>query len=338
MLIECDDKIELMALKTKTDGSGIKIGLTDRWRQCTNIAYDAQTGEAKIYSYSHKTIPKMYIGIQAYSLLPGNEQSDYIANYARVYKSSSIPDSYVYLQGNIIYLRICKLSFTTEDMLFSSRYRNALDLFHETRPHMIKYNNKGGNDRAFLESSRNKLNRWFKLNEYEYNIIFPNKEQGLKVFTELKESAKKVYETGIYMKGFSENNKQTTIKMYDMGHHSEDAQGVYKLEVTFRKDLFEKERIDITDLTIQEVCIDLLKGFMMREVLKLKGGEGVKEMQAQLFSETNILSRIIKLENETSQLKTGQTELRMGQAETNKEVIRLRKDLEKLIAKTGLSL
>ena len=51
MLIECDDKIELIAEKTRTDGSGAKIGLSERWRQHSKYAFDSKTGEIIVTGY-----------------------------------------------------------------------------------------------------------------------------------------------------------------------------------------------------------------------------------------------------------------------------------------------
>jgi hypothetical protein len=82
-----------------------------------------------------------------------------------------------------------------------------------------------------------------------------------------------------------------------MGYHSKDLKGVYKLELTFRRNTFDKNEIDISDMTKQEQCIELLRGSAIIEILKLKGGEAVKQLQFNFITENNILARIIKLEN-----------------------------------------
>jgi len=123
---------------------------------------------------------------------------------------------------------------------------------------------------------------------------------GREIFKELKESAKKEYENEtLYLKGAGKKNGQTTIKIYDMGHHSKDLKGVYKLELTFRRNTFDKNEIDISDMTKQEQCIELLRGSAIIEILKLKGGPGVKRMKELIVSENNILARIVRLENKT---------------------------------------
>ena len=40
MIIQADDKIELIAEKTRTDGTGGKIGLSENWRDETDIVHD----------------------------------------------------------------------------------------------------------------------------------------------------------------------------------------------------------------------------------------------------------------------------------------------------------
>ena len=54
-------------------------------------------------------------------------------------------------------------------------------------------------------------------------------------------------------------------------------------------------------MTQQENCIEYLRHEAIGEIMKLKGGEAVKQLQFNFATENNILARIIKLENDTKQ-------------------------------------
>ena len=296
-LIECDDKIELIAEKTKADGSGKKIALTENWRDNARIAINKQTGELIITGYWNRETGDN-ISAEKYFLMTDEERKGWTACYEWDI-ITNIPHTHTRLRNNNIFMRISKLSSSGEQRLFASRYKELVEALHNMRPDIFKYENRGGTERAFKQSSRNMINRWFRLYEYEYNILITDKDLGRKIFEELKESAKKEYNETLYLKGARKKNGQTTIKIYDMGYHSKDLKGVYKLELTFRRNTFDKNEIDISDMTRQEQCIELLRESAIIEILKLKGGQGVKRMKELMMSENNILARIVRLENKT---------------------------------------
>ena len=292
MLIQADDKIELISEKTRTDGSAVKIGLSENWRKQDSAGIAYKDGQPVIYSYWDGET--FYSPAEVRSLTHEQERQlgQLIPCYERIVKTS-IPESYIRLRGNSIFLSISKLSYGSEEMLFSSRYRKLLEAFHETRPDIFEYRERGGS--RPIEASRLKLLRWFRLYEYEFNILFVDREFGRQVFEELRETALEAYEAGIYLKGISGKNT-TTIKMYEI----ED--GLFKLEITFRKNTFKQLVLDIQDFSSQEKCIELLRNSAVIEVMKLKGGSAVRQLQFEFVSENNILSRILKLE--TEQLRT----------------------------------
>jgi len=297
-LIECDDKIELIAEKTKADGSGKKIALMENWKNNARKAINKQTGELIITGYWNRETGDN-ISAEKYFLMTDEERKGWTACYEWDI-ITNIPHTHTRLRNNNIFMRISKLSSSGEQRLFSSRYNELVEALHNMRPAIFKYENRGGTERAFKQSSRNMINRWFRLYEYEYNILITDIDLGRKIFEELKESAKKEYENEtLYLKGAGKKNGQTTIKIYDMGYHSKDLKGVYKLELTFRRNTFDKNEIDISDMTRQEQCIELLRGSAIIEILKLKGGPGVKRMKELIVSENNILARIVRLENKT---------------------------------------
>ena len=288
MIIQADDKIELIAEKTRTDGTGGKIGLSENWRDETDIVHD-ENGKEVIYSYWNG---EKFISPDDYKALSYEDSLRFMPCKERIFRPYTIPHSSIRFRGNSIYLHIGKMSFQSEEMLFSSRYRKLLETFHEARPNVFEYSTKGGN--RPIEASRQKLLNWFRLYEYEYDILIMNKELGREVFEEMRPSARKIYDTTIYLKGAGEKQGKT-VKMYLL------QKGIWKIEITFRKDTFKKLKLDIRKMTQQENCIEYLRHEAIGEIMKLKGGEAVKQLQFNFATENNILARIIKLENDTKQ-------------------------------------
>ena len=289
MIIQCDDKIELITEKTRTDGTGVKIGLSENWRDETDIVHD-ENGKEVIYSYWDGG--EKFISPDAYKALSYQESLSFMPCKERIFRPYTIPHSSIRFRGNSIHLHIGKMSFQSEEMLFSSRYRKLLETFHEARPNVFEYSTKGGN--RPIEASRRKLLNWFRLYEYEYDILIMNRELGRKVFEEMRPSAKKIYETTLYLKGAGEKQGKT-VKIYLL------QEGIFKIEITFRKDTFKKLKLDIRKMTQQENCIEYLRHEAIGEIMKLKGGEAVKQLQFNFATENNILARIIKLEKDTEQ-------------------------------------
>jgi len=329
-LIECDDKIELIAEKTKADGSGKKIALMENWKDKARKAINKQTGELIITGYWNRETGEN-ISAEKYFLMTDEERKGWTACYEWDI-ITNIPHTHTRLRNNNIFMRISKLSSSGEQRLFSSRYNELVEVLHNMRPDIFKYENRGGTERAFKQSSRNMINRWFRLYEYEYNILITDKDLGREIFKELKESAKKEYENEtLYLKGAGKKNGQTTIKIYDMGHHSKDLKGVYKLELTFRRKTFDKNGIDIRKMTLQENCIEYLRHEAIGEIMKLKGGEAVKQLQFNFVTENNILARIIKLENETEQRFAGiENELENESQRTEQRFAGIENELKEL--------
>ena len=290
MLIQCDDSIRLISEKTRNDGSGVKIGLAEDYRKHTEIVYGGD-GKPVIYSYWNNYLDK-YISPSEYSLIPYPENvNEWAPCYERKMRTS-VPDSCIRFRANNVFIELVNLSFGAEEMLFASRYRKVLESFHETRPNVFEYSTKGGN--RPIEASRRKLLNWFRLYEYEYDILIINRKLGRKVFEELKDEAAKVYDSGLYIKGFGEKKGRTTIKMYKV---DEDERGeLFKIELTFRKNCFNKNGIDIRDMTSQESCVELLRNEAILEILKFKGGEAVKQLQFEFATTDNILARLAKVE------------------------------------------
>ena len=306
MLIQCDDKIELVTEKTRTDGSGVKIGLVPEWREASTINRD-EGGFPIIISYYDKYQDE-YVSVSDFKDFEKNNTSEEIASrytpcFEWVSRSKTIPDCYIRIRGNSIFLAICKLSFSTDENLFSSRYRKLLEALDEQKEKTFKYTNNGGS--RPIEAMRQKLKRWFRLYEYEYDILITDAEIGKRVFDELKMTAKKVYETGLYMKGAGEKDC-TTIKMYKYSD-------IFKIEITFRKNIFKKLGLEISDMTEQERCIESLRNEAIIEILKFKGSEAVKQLQFDFVTTNHILARIERIEAKQSagEMRADRTDARV---------------------------
>jgi len=303
-LMHLDDKLEVIAEKTMTDGSGRKLNLSKDWRAYTSPARDNQ-GQIKIYSYwnGEKGEKGKCIAPDEYQSLPKPEQESWIPCFEREV-STSIPNTFVRARDNHFFVRICGLS-SEKGRLLKSRYRGVVEVIHDLRPFVLDYKNRGGDERAFFESSRNIIKRNFRLYEYEYDILFLNKELGQRVYQELEKTCDRQFEGTLYIKGFNAKKKaqgDITIKMYDHGALHGPESGLYKLEFTIRKKSFNKLNLQIEDMDcIEQIkdCIEQLKGEVMAEVMKLKGGPAVQEFQLALFQEDNILARIVRLEQKT---------------------------------------
>jgi hypothetical protein len=299
-----DDRLEVRADKTFTDGSGRKLNLSEDWKDKTIYSRN-DTGQVNIYSYWNKSgaAAVQYISPEKYIELPEADRALYIPCFEREVKTN-IPNTFIRARDNSFYIRLCGLSTSDEGRLLSSRYRTVLDVLHSIRPEIIDYKNRGGSEKAFLESSRNIIKRNFNLYEYEYNILILNKELGKKVFEELSGACQNRYLNTLYIKGYDAKGKKqggTSVKIYDHGLKHTGEHDLYKLEITFRAAVFRKLDLNIADMTLQEVCINRLKAEAMTEMLKLKGGEAVEMLQGELFREENILARFIRLERKSAE-------------------------------------
>jgi len=292
-----DDRIEVVAQKTATDGTGKKLPLTEDWKAYSRYARDDR-GDVKIYLFWNGRRPPnaRYLTPEDYQAMTEAERAGWIPCFEREIPTE-IPQTYVRSRANQLFVRICGLS--ERGRLWASRYRGVVEVIHSLRPFVLKYRNRGGDDRAFFESSRNLIKRNFAPYEYEYDILIMDKDLGRRVYAELAETCERRIGDTLYLKGFGAKQKRhggATVKIYDQGAVHGGEHGFYKLEITLRRQTFGSLGLKIEDLTFQEDCITKLKGEVMREVMTLKGGAAVQEMQSALFKEDNILARLLRLE------------------------------------------
>ena len=340
-LIKTDDSLRLVTEKTRTDGTGYKIGLTDNWRYYTEIAHD-KNGKAKIYSYCHKETCG-YIGGKEYAEMSSHEQSKYTACYERMYKPTGIDNAIIRLRSNNIFLELHKLGLSDEQTLLASRYRKTLESLFEVLPNIIKYEprTQKPTDRHFQEAVRQKLKRWFRLYEYEYCIIVNDPTFAKQLYSDFEQTAKKNINGTLYLKGYAKSGGNTRIKYYDLEHNDHALSGLFKLEITFGKKVFDRlndrinkknlttPKINIQNMTYQENCIELLEMAIQDEIENLKGGEAVKRLQQEYFITTqdNVLARIVRLEQK---LDKGLSQHDKELSHHDKELSQLKQRLERL--------
>lgn len=299
MILQGDDRLQVITEKTWTDGSGRKLNLAPEWKDATEYARD-ESGQVIIYSYwNGKTGPGAdAISPEAYQELSGPAKKEYQPCFE--YKvPTGIPGTQGRTRGNNVYFQILRLSTSTDARLLASRYHDMVDVLGAVRPNFLAYENRGGDARAFRESSRNLLLRNFRLHEYEYDIYFPDETQGNVVYSEVKESAESIFEGTLYLRGWDAKRKArgaATIRMYDAGKYHGLGQSMMKLEITLRAAAFKRAGVTIRDMTFQEDCLAVLRGEVMAEMLKLRGGDELRKVQFEIFRNDNVLARIVRLE------------------------------------------
>lgn len=298
MIVQCDDRLQVIAEKTCTDGTGKKLNLARAWKDATEYARDDE-GNVIIYQYwnGSKNSPA-YLNPKEYAKLE-SDKNKWIPCF-----EYTVPTGIENTQGrtrdNHVYFQILKLSTGDEAKVLSSRYKDMVEVLDAVRPRFLDYQSRGGDERARYESSRNVLLRSFRLHEYEYNVFFPIDEQGKAIYSELKQYTKPFEEGGtLYLKGYDAKQKATgasTVKLYDAGRVHGFGRSMMKLEVTLRAKAFKAAGVTIQNMTLQENCIAILRTEIMAQVMKLQGGQELRKMQMELFSNDNILARMIRAE------------------------------------------
>jgi len=301
MLVQCDDRLQVIAEKTLTDGTGKKLNLAKAWKEATEYARDGN-GKVIIYQYWNgmKKPYNKYISLNEYELLDSKIKDSWIPCFEYIVPTG-IENTQGRTRDNHVYFQIYKLSTGDEAKVLSSRYKDMVDVLDAVRPSFLDYQSRGGDERARYESSRNVLLRNFRLHEYEYDVYFNSEAQGKAIYNELKECIEPFEKDGtLYLKGYDAKRKAAgacTIKMYDAGNVHNMGRSMMKLEVTLRAAAFKAAGVSIKNMTLQEACIVVLKGEIMAQILKLQGGQELYKMQRELFQNDTILSRMMRAES-----------------------------------------
>jgi len=266
-ILHCDDVLIYMSDKTKTDGSGDKFPLAEEWWRQTYKKRD--NGITVITGYWNKKTGK-HISKELYSKLKIEEQVGFIAVSPREYKIND--NVLLCFDGNQIQLKLYELKDN-----FDSRYRTSLEILVKAcNDNIIKYSPKKENvsDKNIYEAIRNKFKRWFRLYKYEYNLIISDGELGFIVYEELKRQMENkeyinknavAFKNTLYLKGFGQGKQSDdiVIKYYSITAKQERRDFIkkdddFKLEVTFKKDYFKKNKYKIQQFTSQDKIFKII--------------------------------------------------------------------------------
>jgi len=331
MIVQCDDRLQVMARKTLTDGSGKKLNLAKAWKDATEYARD-ETGKPIIYSYWNGIIGNAeYMSPKEYAKLESGKNKWIPCFEYKV--PTGIKNTQGRVRSNEVYFQILKLSTGDEAKVLSSRYKDIVEVLDAVRPAFLDYQSRGGDERARYESTRNLLLRNFTLNEYEYNVYFPVAVEGKAIYDELNNNVIAYKEEGgtLYLKGYDAKEKAKgacTVKMYDAGLYHGMGRSMMKLEVTLRAAAFKGAGITIRDMTLQESCIEVLRVEIMKQIMGLSGGQALKTMQIELFREDNILARIMRLEARAGKTDAVQDAQGAEIAEIKRQLAKLQKAMK----------
>jgi hypothetical protein len=325
-IIQTDDKITIRANKIRTDGTKKQnIKFTER--------HELNSSRTEIYKYWNRKSGKEseYINPKEYNELIHH---DWVACKIRNYNTKD-ENIKIFSRDNGLYIQLSKLSTSSRDRILSSRYKNLLEVITEAVGTIFEYKPKAmESDRNKIEASRQNLKRKWSLYEYEYNIYIIDKEKGRELFEALKGSQIVEYENTIYLSGYGlkgDRKEGISVKMYNAGVKHEkqfkNAGDVYKIEITIRKKQFDKLKIDIKDMNFMENCISRVKLTIIKEIIKLKerAGDKMNFILEEITESENILSRIIKVEQEQLESKRAIEEVINRVNALEKEIIKNRK-------------
>ncbi|MGA3015008.1 MAG: hypothetical protein ABSD71_13350 [Bacteroidales bacterium] len=288
--IQADDKLELMALKTSTDGKKTTL-LTECWKELTSYQYkDGKLNKKSFFNPETKE----HISPEEY-----NKRGNPNTFLPVIPKEIKIDDNTEFvLEGNEIKLRLRNLAGN-----FKNRYLKAIECLIESN--IFEYNpqkrNLPTNEREYNEEKRRakeafrqKLNKNFFISAYEWNIIFINPEMGKIFYNAIIAKAKagkkntKQVENTIYLQGFNAEAKKK-VKVYNQTacHIRKDNDFNYipgdiiKIEFTYKNHWFKEKGIVIKDLTEPIDIFSLLKDFIVIDLInvyKLLNDDNKKEV------------------------------------------------------------
>jgi hypothetical protein len=313
-IIQCDDKLTVMAIKKLTDGSG-----RDNIRLSVSHWKNGRKSE-DVYKYWNGLHGSDSKSVKA-SEYDAELHHGWIACRETVY-DTNIRNAKVKSRDNNIFITLTKLSTGSDAELLASRYRTVLDVMVDIRPNIIDYQPRPRSGSAaegkknITEATRQMLKRKFLIHEYEYNIYITDQEAGRKLFQEMQASAVKVYDNTAYIKGFDKNasghKPNISVKCYNAAEKHKDVfldiKELYKLEFTLRRPVFERLGISIADMTLQEECMNRLQMVIIEELFKLKGGETMQAIVREVTRDDSVLARVIRAERNIEAVKAKQEE------------------------------
>lgn len=321
-IVQCDDKLTVMAIKKLTDGSGkdnIRLNIS-HWKN----------------GRKSEDVYKWWNGLHgkdSQSVKPNEYDEELHRNWISCRETvydTNIHNAKVKSRDNNIFITLTKLSTGSDAELLASRYRSVLDVMIDIRPNIIEYQPRTSAEgkKNITEATRQMLKRKFLIHEYEYNIYITDQEAGRKLFQEMQETAVKVYDNTVYIKGYDKNasghKPNISVKCYNAAEKHKDVfvdiRELYKLEFTLRRPVFDKLGIAIADMTLQEECMNRLQMVIIDELLKLKGGETMQAIIREVTKDDSVLARVIRAERNIEAVKAKQEEYDKRQREYDKRM------------------
>jgi hypothetical protein len=251
-VITFDDKLEIKALKTDTV-TGRKLPFHEYWwRKQINEYID---GELNVKCYYNKNT-RDYKSIDDITNM--DKLLGYVPKTDKVIPTRN-KNIKILSASNEIKVRLWHLENN-----FDSRYKQLLDVLialndkgvfkYDLKQYEAKYNlNANRNIKACL---RYVLNSYFNVNEYEWDIVFKGK-LGKLILENLIEVYGSQYQTTVYMQGKSKyKGRSIMVKAYNITAKQDNRDtnldtDRYKIEWTLYKPYFQKNSINISDLTTQ---------------------------------------------------------------------------------------
>ena len=239
--------------KVSPHPEGLGVGLTKGYWEATEIK--RRNGERVITNYYKGPFgpTRVYLSAEKVSELDKEEREKWKPVFARGRHLAEGID--LTIQGNDVDLIMSDLYVD-----FGRRYRHALDcmLDMETAG-ILKYEPRvEPTEKNRQEAIRNRLKEYMKPTKYEHNLIFRG-AIGRAMYAELNEHNR--IESGygtIYLQGAIRHKGQTelAVKFYDIGHRARERDGeadakdgeIFKLETTFLRPYFHREKMGIEDL------------------------------------------------------------------------------------------
>ena len=265
-VITHDDRLLVRAQKHE-------IGLESDWRDAAPEVYkDGHPVVLGYWRWKNEIQGEMeFINVGDYAMLTTTEKGKWRRMFER---GCELADGIsVNIKNNQVDLRICNLF---ED--WRSRYRIALEsMVRLEEKGILKYSpTKEPSERNRLEAIRNRLKRYGKPTEYEYDILVRG-ELGRRMRSELESKAKHREENTLYLAGSNRfQDTKYSVKFYDVEKRDGQGEGdKFKLEITMLKEYFKASGMGITELTeqpeIQEKMTEELVRIVGKAIRLLEG-------------------------------------------------------------------
>ena len=319
--VQCDDKLELFALKNDwTRERNQKLSVHKNYKKTMHYAKDRE-GKPIIYGYAHRVKEQTFISVSKFDELDLFEKAQYLPCIERElftkFKSVLIRE-----RDNRLIVRMLGLSKTFE-MLEASRYRTVLDVLCGLTNVILVPSYTLADERTTRheqERVRQVLKRRFSIRTYEYNILLFDSGLANSVLSEsikyCQKAKKEYYDSAQSATAYirKEGKDRAGIVVYNAGlkHYSnnEGLEKLVKIEVKLNGTFLRKHGIDITSLTTQEQSIKAVRGVAMAELNRVsKTMPWLRVATERAKQENEVLSRLMRVESRVDSVEDRLAEL-----------------------------